>query len=175
MQLPKFAKKRSESVIRGIDAARSMPLSTLLAGLNIRHVGVRYVQHHVCLCLGAGEWVHGGGHIFQWPHRCLSARLNMRHEGISFVSVVCLFEKGVERGAARCAGLQRIWPFLFGWALQVQAATLSQVQDETTVLQPPPHPLPMCSLQDCKGPGQGVQLGTGAAGGNCRAAAVRAG
>lgn len=102
MQLPKFAKKRSESVIRGIDAARSMPLSTLLAGLNIRHVGVRYAAQLVSVGLlvcvghwemGAGEWVNGGGHIFQWPHRCLSARLNMRHEGISFVSVFFCLRK----------------------------------------------------------------------------------
>ncbi|KAG1671906.1 hypothetical protein FOA52_003473 [Chlamydomonas sp. UWO 241] len=41
LQLPRFGGKRTETVLRGIEAAKAMPLAMLLTGLGISHVGVR--------------------------------------------------------------------------------------------------------------------------------------
>ena len=108
MQLPKFAKKRSEGVIRGIDAARSMPLSTLLAGLNIRHVGVRYVAHHM--------FVYGGWEVGRRGRACCAVATSLQ--------ILCLTPPLCPLCPCRTAkDLARV----FNSARELQAATAEQL------------------------------------------------
>jgi DNA ligase (NAD+) len=62
LQLPRFGGKRTATLLKGIEAAKAMPLATLLTGLGIAHVGARTAKDlaaafetaeglQVCVCV----------------------------------------------------------------------------------------------------------------------------